>query len=596
MKTSVSRITSLLLLIAVISCALESPSSESSFSEFDGSTLSSSSSSGELATENILEVALVGACNILVRLLSPFLFYLTDMNEEDDMSSDEAELSMFDSLPEEILQQIIYFIDIKGTMSLKLSCERFCQLIEISYLISSKGYLYHNWIDRPHNQARLSVCHDNLDSKVEEFVLVSRNKFVSEIHSSLQYFILALQSGFVPRRSQKISITASKNLDLLDNSFLETEDFFQLMQHMSRNSNLVHLELGSLWFFVDYEKFNILSKFLNSLRDRNGNLFLMNFTLQIDCCPEGMVNEDSDIPILFNNTFIRKLRIFVSAKTLLYGKRLKKFLGIINLDEFELIDELNLRVRYFHSSFTYKDDLLNVLVNMPKVVRFESNAYLPNNNQFDDFRLKTKEVLGRNPELIFHANWSSIDRSYTFVGNLSVKDVRDALKSLPESGFCHLLRIQLLSDFEEEVRDLIIDFVGNHSQHVFIQNLGCNLKDFNETFHLLKVRSLNLHTGREKEQTSISQMNNETLFISCNAFVPKFTRIFLNLEFVHLMHLNRNLLEDVEAFIASYQPLRWLYIYFDYMSRSRFTALANNLSTVYANSPKSIARLEIILK
>ena len=589
MKTSVSRITSLLLLIAVISCALESPSSESSFSEFDGSTLSSSSSSGELATENILEVALVGACNILVRLLSPFLFYLTDMNEEDDMSSDEAELSMFDSLPEEILQQIIYFTDLKGTMSLKSSCRRFSKLFEFSYLISSKGHLYHNWIDRPHNQARLSVCHDNLDSKVEEFVLVSRNNFVSEIHSSLQYFILALQSGFVPRRSQKISITASKNLDLLDNSFLETEDFFQLMQHMSRNSTLVHLEIGSVWFFV---RLNALSNFLDSLRDGNGNLFLMNLTLQLDFCPEEMLDEDSDIPILFNNTYIRKLRIIISSGAFVYGERLKTFLSVINLTDLELIDEDNLRLRFSHSSFTERDDLLKVLDNMPNLVRFESNAYLPNYKPFDWFRLETDVFLRKYPEFKFYANWSSIDRSYVFPGNLSINRVRNAFKTLAKRGFCHSLKIQCLSICDVKVRESIIDLFRNHSQNVFIQNLSCNLEDFNAHFYRLNVRVLHLKNDKQKPAL-ISQLNKETVGVSCNGFVPKFSRMFFNLEFVHLKDLNHDLRVDVEAFINSYQPLKSLYIHFEYMTNWSFTDLTDKLRNAYANSQKSICRLEI---
>ena len=72
------------------------------------------------------------------------------------------------------------------------------------------------------------------------------------------------------------------------------------------------------------------------------------------------------------------------------------------------------------------------------------------------------------------------------------------------------------------------------------------------------------------EDTLIPILNNETFHVSCTGFVPKFNQIFSNLEFVYLMRLDEELLNDVKALMNSYQPLRRLSISFNNMTDFSF--------------------------
>lgn len=173
------------------------------------------------------------------------------------------------------------------------------------------------------------------------------------------------------------------------------------------------------------------------------------------------------------------------------------------------------------------------------------------------------------------------------------EEILQVLQLAQERGVIHTLEIELLSGFQEEDRNLIIEFFNENSQNILIQRFSCDVDDFHAHFHILNALNVTLYTAMESVNVrSPLTLRNATRNLFCFDFIPVFEQTFPNLNKLSLYFMDNQLdLDQYANFANSYQHLDLLQITVGV--HSEIEELERELEEIYANSPKTFKRIRV---
>ena len=491
-----------------------------------------------------------------------------------------TDISLLKALPKDILDCILSLTDRKGRISMSVACKLF-EGYKLTPLSSSVGFLYHNWIGKYRNQLKLCVCPENNGVKIEEFVSASKDKFVTEVYfSSFQFFILALQSGFTPMTSQKISMRSSSHL-----SFDHELDYHSIIQEASQKMNFYRVSVNA----SDVNDIPFLTSFLDYFQYLN--VSLTKLELYLNCMPSKPFKE---LLVLLENFSLSSLSIeFISSDFFC--------VEMLNLMQRNQVNLRELHLKYLgNSDFVQNDEscwnvLFPIIQQFGNLKVFDTNMTLPKLN--DRTEIDLLEILRNDPTLEQVLSWSDAPELIDLKVVLHPEYpeyLPTALELAKKCGDIHYFRISMLSSFQKNDRNLIIKFVKENSQNIVIQRLICDVNDFHEHFHKLNAADVTLYvSSSDREMQQTLHLNFNTRIIYCMNFCPVFDQTFPNLHIV-LMRLPscQSTFVHFSKFCNSYQHLKLCRISDLFSLNYSPDDFWNKLSEIYENSLKTFERID----
>ena len=490
----------------------------------------------------------------------------------------------FQIIPHDILDYIMSLFKKRDRIAMFSTCKFFADY-RLPHLFSSYGLLYHSWIGEERDVLKLSVCPENEDANVNEFVLASKSAFVKEVYfSSFKYFILALQSGFTPKFNQKISFSSS-NTSSFD-SEMDLATVFQVFsQNLMSKLNINAVSVKS----SDEDDILYFKSFLEYFVPEN--LYLPKLELTFN----GMQSKSfEDLMSLLSNFSISSLLIEFNSFDFLSD-------GFL-----QLMERNALNLKEFHIDYTGSVQFVNdaiILINglFPNIEQFESlqvfysNLPIHNSLQKNIFAIieNADNFLLNHPKIKIFPNWSNLPELKPFMLLLSPQSptgsLEQALQTALQRGVIHSMQVIRLSSFQDDDKKLIIQFVEENSQKLLIQRLFCDVDDFHDHFHVLNVFDLTLtHSGDSEYQDLPLSLSGTTQSLFCTEMFPVFAKTFPNLKTVYLrIHASNFSLDHFKALANSYQHLKLLKIGVRLDSDLSMDDLKQSISEIYAKSPRT---------
>ena len=495
-------------------------------------------------------------------------------------------VSLIEDVPKEILDYIFSLTDRRSGIAMCSTCSSFKDYA-LPCLSSSFGFLYHNWIGEGLGQLKLFVSPGNEEFKIEEFVLASKNKFVAEVHfSSFKYFILALQSGFIPKRNQKISISSS------DVSSFDSEmDLYSLFEKL----NLSDLHIDKIRIKAsDKEDIPYLKSFLEFFNSPKLSLSKLDLILD-DAAVKELVS------LLSNSTFSSLSIRFDSANFLI-----DEILQWMQRNALNIKD-MNLKYKGEYDQIRdveifLMNELFPIIMQFDNLEMLNPNIVLPLTIYMPSILQPliemSNEYLLSHPKIKLFPNWSDLPEFKHLSVLLSPRQLLDSLQTLQLAklrGTVHDIEIEKLSKFKGEHRTLILNVLEENSQNFLIGRLFCDIEDFHSHFHKLSVMELHLTCSNQSEDPRAPLfLSSTTQILYCSEFIPVFGRTFPTLNTV-ILHFKKNEinLDHYETFANSYQSLQLLEITCG--PDCETPGLELKLAQIYADSPRTFDQVLTVI-